>query len=320
MKRSFGLLVFLSVFSLLSVEAAFAQNTCVISVNMVNNDRYVYSTDEECDGIHSHPFGNWGISSNVGNKIDGHQFEGWSPGCNPGSGTLVEWNSCSNRAQYRTPQYLNFPNPSVAYPYPANGYPFSDSYAFNDTVPPYGNSYNVDQYSPCGANVYGSTGISVGVSQVSDTNCDGVPDSGGCKDLDGYWLIVQQNYMTAYELDQWAPDDLVESVYFPDVHVTLTCNTNACYAVGDNNHDGWIDDIQDGSSPEYKYPTLYQDDFGRISYATDPGVPYKRIDAAIRIGSLSSHYSGYTSTCGEPPPDPGPCYLRDVKSNRPICY
>lgn len=72
--------------------------------------------------------------------------------------------------------------------------------------------------------------------------------------LDGYWVGVQQNFMTLYELD-WPPgptaDDLIESLYFPDTWAPLTCTPDACFVVGDSNFDGWIDDIENQFSSAY---------------------------------------------------------------------
>lgn len=52
----------------------FAQGQCSFSINMVNNNRYAYDTAEECaPNVHSVPFGNWGVSSNVDSKQDAGQ-------------------------------------------------------------------------------------------------------------------------------------------------------------------------------------------------------------------------------------------------------
>jgi hypothetical protein len=305
MKRLFAPALLLFVFWSFSLESASAQTECVFSVNMVNHARYVYETDSEClsfEPFHTVPFGNFGVTSNVGHKQDANQFQGWNPSCNPGPGTLVEWNGCS--VEYAKPDLdcrrLNFPNPAGTYPYPTNGYPFTDSYSWNDNVPLVGGSATcVDQYSPCGPNTYGFAGTRVGVSPRVDYDYDGIPDAGGCKDLDGYQLIMQQNFMTIYELDGSQTDDLVESIYFPNVLVNLTCTPDACFAVGDNNYDGWLDDVGNQASPEYKYPTLYQDEHDVICYPSTPGVPCKRLDAAIRIGRLSSFYTEPTPVCNE---------------------
>lgn len=312
MKRFLMAAIVLSLLCAFGVRRATAQ-VCSVSVRMVNHNRYAYDTAEECFGVpvvgHSVPFGNWGVSSNVGSKRDADQFQGWHPSCNPGSGTLVEWNSCS--VDYVKPDAdclrLNFPDPSGVYPYPANGYPFTDSYPHNNYVPIAGGTdHCVDQYSPCGPNLYGVAGVSVGVSPIQDYDGDGYGDAGGCADLDGAQVIVQQNFMTVYELDGVETADVIDSLYFQDVTVTLRCFAEGCWAVGDYyGGDGWIDDIGNQFSPEYKYPFLYQNNHGQISYATDPGVPAKRIDATIRIGGVTGYYYG-----------PRPCSSADEEACR----
>lgn len=292
MKRALTFLILLPVFALCASQPVFGQAQCVFSVSMVNHNRYAYDTAEECIFPHTVPWGNWGVSSNVGSKRDADQFKGWDKPC---SELKVEWNSCSRG--YVKPdldcQRLNFPDRAGAFPYPANGYPFTDSYSHNNNVPAAGGTDTcVDQYSPCGPNVYGGASSSFGVSAVVDYDGDGIMDAGGCKDLDGYQIGVQQNFMTVYELDSPDSDDVVNSLYYPTVWATLRCTPDACFAVNDNNFDGWIDDIGNQFSSEYVQPNMYQDNLNRISYATDPGVPAKRIDATIRIGRVSGYYSG----------------------------
>ncbi|MEJ7619020.1 MAG: hypothetical protein WKF30_19040, partial [Pyrinomonadaceae bacterium] len=92
--------------------------------------------------------------------------------------------------------YLNFPNPFVSYPLPKNNYPFIDSYYWNDAVPPHGDSYHVDQFSPCGFNIYGGFQINQAVAARADADGDGIFDTGGCAALDGLKLTVQGNYMS----------------------------------------------------------------------------------------------------------------------------
>ena len=71
-------LLFLLVFGISASESIFGQASCTFSVNMVNHNRYAYDTVEECSLPHTVPFGNWGVSSNVGSKQDGEQFKGWT--------------------------------------------------------------------------------------------------------------------------------------------------------------------------------------------------------------------------------------------------
>jgi hypothetical protein len=150
----------------------------------------------------------------------------------------------------------------------------------------------VDQYSPYGYNRYGETRISLTVPDPTDSNNDGVLDSGGCLSLSGQTLTIQNNYITVYEMDVPDSDDLVETLYYPDVSVLLNCTVGTCVALGDNDYDGWLDDIDNPSSPAYKWPYKYQDPSGLVSLATDPGVPAKRIDATIRIGYVLGSYDG----------------------------
>ncbi len=271
---------------------AFAQSRCIINVNLVNHNRYVYQSTEECGQFwHTSPWGNWGVNSNVGTRRDTDQFKGWHQPCTQ---TKVEWNSCTTESRYRTTAYLNLPNLSVVYPYPANGYPFTDSFAWNDRVPPYGDVYYADQYSPCGPNIYGGFQLVLAVSKRKDANNDGIADAGGCADLNGQPLNVLRNFMTVYELDTPDPDDLVESLYFPDLAVILRCTPDGCVAEGDKDLDGWADDVNDHSSSKYSWPILYQDNHNVICRPGDHGVPCKRIDATIRIGYVLGYYFGDT--------------------------
>lgn len=271
---------------------------CKLQLSIINHNRYAYETDEECDWFHSATWGNWGVSSNVGSKQDGDQFQGWYPDWG-----RLQWNSCS--VDYAHPNVdcrrLNFPAPATAYPYPRDGYPFSDSYPWNDNVPPYGAASCVDQYSPSGHNIYGGAEISYPVPDPVDSNCDGIADAGGCLALNGQTVTIQNNYLSVYELDFPDADDLIQTLYFPDIPVTLNCNADACWAVGDNNYDGWLDDVGDPLSPAYRWPSAYQNDQGLISYPTEPGVPAKRIDATVRIGYVFGAYNGVPATTNEPP-------------------
>lgn len=53
---------------------------------------------------------------------------------------------------------------------------------------------------------------------------------GGCQDLDGWTITVSNNFITLYELDPWSTDDLVQSLYFPDLSITLSCDRYSCTA------------------------------------------------------------------------------------------
>ena len=268
---------------------------CIVDFKMVNHNRYVYDSDEECPPRISAFWGNWGVSSNVGEKIDGHQFQGWYHG---GSDGWYEWNSCAADTVRPNFRMFNFPVPSGQQPYPANNYPFSDPFTHNNCVPPHGdsdcdgNEYYVDQISTTGvSNHYGTQRRTIRVNLPDDNDCDGIMDSGGCADLDGLTYAIRNNFMTLYELDHGG-EDLVQSVYFPDVSGTLECTVEGCFAVTDADYDGWNDDRHDQSSSAYVWPTRYQDDWGVVCSASDPLVPCKRVDATIRLGGIEGFYAG----------------------------
>src|SRR5262249_42944408 len=88
-----GRLVWVAGISWFAFSGVHAQTQCTVNVTLINHNRYAYETDEECSGpIHSVPWGNWGVNSNVGTVRDTDQFKGWRQPC---SDVKVEWNSCS---------------------------------------------------------------------------------------------------------------------------------------------------------------------------------------------------------------------------------
>ena len=61
--------------------------------------RVTGSVMTECTGIHSKPFGNWGVKTNLpSSKTNRDQFRGW----NPRTGIKGEWNSCTDWYPTRT--------------------------------------------------------------------------------------------------------------------------------------------------------------------------------------------------------------------------
>lgn len=264
-----------------------ANGTCLVSVGLFNHNRYVYDSDEECVPLHSRPFGNWGVSSNVGRVTDRDQFQGWSGTC--GNGNKVQWNSCA--VEYVRPdpdcQRLNFPHPWMSFPNPP-GYPFNDVYGHNDCAAGVYPCRCVDQVSPCGANSYGGRSWNFVVQAPYDSDCDGWQDAGGCAQLDGLTLTVDNNFMTLYELDFPDGDDLIQTLYFPNVSIRLDCDLYGCWPEGDWNRDTVVDDLNDRSSAAWVWPSAYWDDWNQQR---------KRIDATIRIGSASGWYNGPSSSC-----------------------
>jgi uncharacterized protein (TIGR03437 family) len=182
---------------------------CRLSVAGLNRERRVTgSISAECASpIHTAPFGNWGVTSNYGQKGNSHQFDGWChdsrvcdnagachTACQDG---WYEWNSCTDVGLYRGP------NCSL---YNAAGC--------------------TEQQSTTGINVHGTKTVDIPVRCPIDTNGDGVPDQGGCRDVTQY--STGTNFLSLYELDPGCCDELVQTVYFPSATVPLTCDTLGC--------------------------------------------------------------------------------------------
>src|SRR6185369_14332344 len=143
---------------------------CRISVAGLNQARRVTgAVHVECPGdlIHTVPFGNWGVTSNFGQKGDSHQFDGWCHDAricdNAGACRTVctdgwyEWNSCTDHSLYS---------------------------ATNCTL--YNAASSTEQVTATGINVHGTKYAYVAVRCPIDTNSDCVPDQGGCRDAQSY--------------------------------------------------------------------------------------------------------------------------------------
>jgi hypothetical protein len=204
--RGFQLLLVLVPFVLPTDVLA---QVCTLSVTGLNRSRIVYGdVNVECGrDIHSAPFGNWGVSSNVGKTQDGHQFDGWchnhyvcdnqgncQTSCRDG---WYEWNSCTDSPKFSPP---------------------------NCTL------YNAEncslQVSSQDINVHGNTYLNVQTSCPFDSDGDGACDSGGCKDISSY--TQPNHFMSLYELDPFDRDDLVQTLYFPQLSVSLSCDSWGC--------------------------------------------------------------------------------------------
>ncbi|MCZ2079979.1 MAG: hypothetical protein HUU41_17150 [Bryobacteraceae bacterium] len=208
MRTSAALLLFVG-----TLACPASGQVCRLSVAGLNQARRVTGpVHTECPpSIHTPPFGNWGVASNFGQIIDGHQFEGWcheSRVCDNFGSCRVdcsdgwyEWNSCTDTTQFRAP---------------------------NCTL--YNATNCTEQASTTGVNVHGSKNDDRPVSCPVDTNGDGVADSGGCRDLVLY--SSGTNYMSLYELDPATGHDLVQTLYFPPVALTLTCTVWGCSPTG----------------------------------------------------------------------------------------
>lgn len=201
-----------------------AQGWCQIRYSGWNKDRKVMGpVYTECSGIHSPPFGNWGVTSNVGHKVDGHQFQGWCKthwACdNDGNckqhckDPWYQWNSCTTWPKWA---------PTNCTLYNSNGC--------------------TKQVSPLGDNTHGGTETWVNVTCPTDSNADGICDAGGCARLSSF---TNSNWMTLYELDKNDDDELVQSMYFPSVTVSLSCTAMSC----DSATSSWVSPNRYDSPP-----------------------------------------------------------------------
>lgn len=184
---------------LMCLSDVLSGQTCRVWMSGDNTWRKVMGpVDKECGaGLHSPPFGNWGVTSNFGHKEDGNQFQGWY-----WTDSKYQWNSCT----------------------------------FHEWAPPNCSYYNwsscaqqVQQLYGAGGmtiNVHGTTLADIMVNCPEDTDSDGVCDQGGCKEI--YSIYNGTNWMSLYELDEPDGDDLVQSLYFPNTVVNLTCQPGSC--------------------------------------------------------------------------------------------
>ncbi len=191
-----------------------AAQVCRLSVAGLNQNRRVSGDiHTECpdDPVHSAPFGNWGVTSNFAHKADSHQFDGWchnAPVCDNAGACRTEctdgwyeWNSCTDNSLYRPPNCTLF------------------------------NAANcTEQVTSTGINVHGTKYVDLPVSCPRDTNGDGVPDQGGCQDVRTY--TTDTNFISLYELDPVCCDQLVQTVYFPQLTIPLSCDVFGCAAAG----------------------------------------------------------------------------------------
>ncbi len=194
---------------------------CRLSVAGLNRNRRVLgNVNAECPAlVHSAPFGNWGVASNFGGKINGHQFQGWCQNrrvcdnrgncfdaCRDG---WFEWNSCTDHPDFKAP---------------------------NCTM--YNAKDCTEQDSPLGVNVMSTKTVDIPVRCPLDTDGDGQFDRGGCGDVASW--SAGENYMSLYELDPLSTDELVQTVYFPQTPVSLTCNVLGCSAAGSD----WVGPVR----------------------------------------------------------------------------
>ena len=198
----------------LVVSGSFADlpaQICRLSVAGLNQSRRVIGPiSAECPApFHSAPFGNWGATSSFGPKRDGHQFDGWChdmrvcdnlgicrTDCKDG---WYEWNSCTDNSLFQPP---------------------------NCTL--YNAQDCTEQVSSTGTNVLGTQTVDIPVGCPADSDGDGSHDKGGCLEVASY--SHGSNFMSLYELDPGTADELVQTLYFPETPVTMSCGVWNCPA------------------------------------------------------------------------------------------
>ncbi len=190
---------------------------CRLSVAGLNRNRAVMGpVNTECPGsIHSAPFGNWGVTSNFGRRVNGRQFEGWcrdliitdNTGRNDGvcGDGRFEWNSCTSHANFSAPNCTLFNSEDCR-----------------------------SQVTTTGVNIVGTQTVEVAVGCPIDVDGDDVADLGGCADVGAY--SHGTNFMSVYELDPLTGDELVQTLIFPDIALAMTCGPLGCPPTGS----GWF--------------------------------------------------------------------------------
>ena len=167
---------------------------CEVTLTAENQMRIVDgAVNTECGaGIHSAPFGNWGVSSNYGNRNDRDQFRGWK--WEDGPSTKRQWNSCTTSVQqYRAPN--------------------SRYYTYHN------NFYDQQRHEPV---MHGKRRI-----RRNYRVCSSRPGP-GCSTLNNT-VFTERNYMTLYEMDRPDRDDYITKLTFPSTSVTLTnCDQQGC--------------------------------------------------------------------------------------------
>ena len=173
---------------------------CTVSLEGQNCNRTVAgAVNVECGaGIHSAPFGNWGVSSNYGGITDTDQFRGWSD--EDGPPTKLQWNSCTTEVAEYHPAYCD-----------------------------YYNANNCNTQASSASVTHGVYSYRYGGNQCPQFLDPDNPPPPGCSNMSGVSVRQSNNTMRLYELDSPDSDDPVENLYFPATSVTLgSCNYEGC--------------------------------------------------------------------------------------------
>ena len=195
---------------------------CEVRYKVWNKDRYVYGpVNAECGGIHSAPFGNWGVRTESTNKHDGHQFDGWCRNrilCDNNNrckqhciASWYQWNSCTTHSAWSPPN--------------------RDFYNHNN---------NTQQKTTRGNNHHGNGRAMHVVSCPYDSDGDGIFESGGCKELFAGGYSIRGHRMDLYELDPASSDTLVTRLDFPTLTMSAAAaGCNDVHSCGESRLGTW---------------------------------------------------------------------------------
>lgn len=213
MKKHIALLAVLITLNALLAEA----QICVMPIRMLNSSRHVVGdVNTECGGIHSAPWGNWGVASNFADKGDGDQFRGWKDEDNHG-----QWNSCTSNSRRDLPMPYGLNN-GFNLDTNGNGYP-DQQWGYTEWYGPIGSQ-------PDSEYVYAEVAVWANTSCPMDVTGDGICDYGGCAEIGLDTFETSGHFLSLYELDPWDTDEFVTTLYIdPDCcTVSQTCTTGGC--------------------------------------------------------------------------------------------
>ena len=197
MGKTMQLTIYRILLALLVIPGALlsqSEEGCEVVVTAQNRERIVTGTvHTECSWPHSPPWGNWGVISDYGLKIDGYQFPGWYE-----EDGWYQWNSCTD--EYTEDNHFNPPGSGrQESDYPGD---IASHGQYRRRYPNH-NCPDPDNYDP---NKDYELGCSYGASESRSTN-----------------------YMKIYELDSNDFDELVTKLEFPATNVSLSnCNVEGC--------------------------------------------------------------------------------------------
>ena len=202
---------------------------CAVEVSGLNKDRKVFGpVSVECGGVHSGPFGNWGVTSNHGDREDKHQFQGW---CRNLYCTLDALNFCTNHCIADWYQW-NSCTTGDAWPPGHREFYNADNFTTQVSAAPFGDD---GAWQP--VNNHGTRVIKMSIAETLEDACprdatgDGRCDAGGCLGKASY--ASRTNRMTLYELDKRDFDQFVQTLNFDypstdDLVVDLDCDVWGC--------------------------------------------------------------------------------------------